>query len=530
MISLTLPEILLILGLAAVCAGFVALVLVTPLCASARWGGLLSTTSTGATFLFDDGDIIDASPDARSMIAGAPSNMTGRQAVERLLGKRFPNLGQEMDALLPDQASRLSPDDQSDDWIDLCKIAGHTRLTFCHPDCSGSVGSDIVSAITSELDFLRSVAEYSPQQIWQQDAKGNIVWANHAYLAMSDSVIGIPNSEGAAWPDRPLFENLHFDIPDTESVLRRCSVRIPTEKSETWFDVTSLRIDDTSLHFAVNANSAVVVEQSRKTLLQTFGRTFASLSTGLAIFNNKRQLSIFNPALMDLTGMSVEFLSGRPTIDMFLDGLREEQMLPEPKNYASWRDQFSALEDAALRGIYCENWALPDGLTYRVTGKPQGNGAFAFFFEDISAEISLTRRFRSEIETGQSVIDTLPDAIAVFSGTGTLVMSNAAYDSLWDVHGFGLMGRQDIRAEVAAWQKKCVSSPTWAELGDFICAVGDRTEWAETAILDDGRQVTCTAKPILGGKTLVSFTFPKKASPRIQMLTRKDPALLVGKR
>ena len=62
-------------------------------------------------------------------------------------------------------------------------------------------------------------------------------------------------------------------------------------------------------------------------------------------------------------------------------------MMPEPKDYRSWRQQMSDLEAAAQNGTYEETWALPTGQTYRVTGRPHPDGAVALLFEDISAEV-----------------------------------------------------------------------------------------------------------------------------------------------
>ncbi|MEJ6396621.1 PAS-domain containing protein [Yoonia sp. 208BN28-4] len=530
MSSLSMLDLGVITAFATLGAGCLALLIlgIGPALISGQRPAEQAPNTAGPTFLFDDQNIIDASTDARGLIAGAPSHLTGQQKVERLFRHRFPSLGQEMDALLPNRTTRLAEVAGTGGWIELCKTAGRTRLTLLAAD--GDLNDITQTAMVSELEFLRNIAETAPQQIWQQNDKGHVIWANRSYLALSDRVLQTGHPEQAAWPDKPIFDGLEFDIPDDQPRVRRRSVQMPGDAEETWFDITSLCLDDTSLHFASDANSAVMVEQAHKTMLQTFGKTFASLSTGLAIFDSKRQLSIFNPALMDLTGISFDFLSGKPTIEALLDRLRDDGMLPEPKNYTSWKDQFRAVEDAAMQGVYCENWVLAGGLTYRVTGKPQGDGAFAFFFEDISAEVSLTRRFRSEIETGQAVLDTLPDAIAVFSSGGGFVMSNSAYDDLWDIDSFGLLGRQDIRAETATWQKRCSASPIWADLRAFISGTGERIEWSDTAILDDGRRLTCTARPIAGGKTLVSFQLPKKSAPRIEMLTRPDRSLRAGKR
>ena len=124
---------------------------------------------------------------------------------------------------------------------------------------------------------------------------------------------------------------------------------------------------------------------------------------------------MFNPVLLDLTGMPAEALAIRPSIRTFLDGLRERGKLPEHRDYRSWREQVADLEAKAESGTYAETWTLTSGQTLRVTGRPHPDGAIAFLFEDISAEVTLTRRYRAEIETGRAVLDALPEAIAVFS-------------------------------------------------------------------------------------------------------------------
>ena len=83
----------------------------------------------------------------------------------------------------------------------------------------------------------------------------------------------------------------------------------------------------------------MVAERQARVFVQTLSKTFAQLSTGLAIFDRSRKLVMFNPALMDLTKLSAAFLSGQPDLNAFLDRLRDSGVLPEPKNYASWREE-----------------------------------------------------------------------------------------------------------------------------------------------------------------------------------------------
>jgi hypothetical protein len=150
-------------------------------------------------------------------------------------------------------------------------------------------------------------------------------------------------------------------------------------------------------------------------------------------------------------------------------------------------------------------------------------------FEDITAEVSLTRRFRSDIETGQAVLDTLPDAIAVFSGAGTMVVSNHAYGQLWDVGPELMLDHREGLTEISAWQDNCIASPIWTQMRDFIQRIGTRKPWSDDAMLVDGRHLRCHAIPIAGGMTMVKFVIAPPMRPIIQKLTRVDPAILAHK-
>ncbi len=168
-----------------------------------------------------------------------------------------------------------------------------------------------------------------------------------------------------------------------------------------------------------------------------------------------------------------------------------------------------------MRGTYAETWSLPSGRTYRVTGRPHPDGAIAFLFEDISDEIHLTRHFRSELETAQSVLDSLDEAVAVFSTAGTLTMSNAAYADLW---GRGTAGLSELgfSGELDNWESfaRSQSSPVWDRLRLATADTRDRQRWQDTVRLDDGRSLICRFQPLSGGASLVGFRPHIAEAPR----------------
>ena len=72
--------------------------------------------------------------------------------------------------------------------------------------------------------------------------------------------------------------------------------------------------DHETLWFASPVDGEVRAEAARREFMQTMSKTFAQLSTGLAIFDRKRALIHFNPALLDITGLDFEALGSKPDL------------------------------------------------------------------------------------------------------------------------------------------------------------------------------------------------------------------------
>lgn len=469
----------------------------------------------GPVFLFRGTILIDATADALQLIAPF-GDLPDHDAVLQALAPEFPLLRAQLDQ--PAQGPvRLAHRSDAGVWLDLDWPGGHLRARI-----RGSLPSPATVPDSAELTLLRSITGFAPQLIWRTDNSGDVTWANQAYLDFWDR---LHPGRIAVLAQKILFPAMTPPAIGGAPNTRRIAIPLQQQGAEHWFDVTLVVQDGWHLHFASDANAAVRADLDRRNFVQTLGKTFAELAIGLAIFDKRRELATFNPALLDMTRLSFEFLSSRPTIDTLLDRLRETRILPEPKDYASWRDQFTAVETAAKNGSYCEVWNLPDGQAFRVTGRPHPDGAFAFLFEDITADLSLTRRFRSDIETGQAVLDALPDAVAVFSGAGTLVMYNRAYTLLWGMQVTAGLEHRALGPEMAIWQERCLATGMWVDLAQFIRQQGPRKPVTDDALLSDGRLVRCHAGPIAGGMTMVRFTLGAPGLPALRKLTQRDPAI-----
>lgn len=336
-------------------------------------------------------------------------------------------------------------------------------------------------------------AEQVPIPLWQIDSGGKVIWCNAAYKAL------VTAGKGKA---------LAF-------VEGRNSLE--TKDGTEWFDV-GIRAD---IGHALPVNDLVRAESNLRDMVQAMAKTFAQLTTGLAVFDHTRHLQSFNPALADLTGLSPEFLSRRPSLIAMLDGMRDRNMIPEPRDWKGWRHQLADMERAAASGQFEDTWALPGGQTYRITGRRHPNGGLALMIDDISTEIIRSRRYRADLELSQRVVDTLEEGIAVFASTGQLVMSNTAYAALWGHDPGEQLAPMGFAQMAARWRALSAPSTLWAEAEEFSARLDDRAPWRAEARLLDGRLIACRFAPLSDGATLVGFSpVVAEAAPRALTTTR----------
>jgi PAS domain-containing protein len=470
-------------------------------------------------FLFDDDMLVDATEAARLFLDAAPRGTSDLTRLMSLLAPRFPDIARVLEAL--PETGTIHRDAGHGGLNLIAEMRGTlVRLTLIDPDgpeASPRIDRHSFDAMERELETLRGIARQTPLLIWRQDASGRITWVNQAYVEIAERLLG-PDAT-AIWPLPALFDTAGLVSVGTATHRRLPLPRVSDETA--WYECHAAPIGEETLFTAVDANVTVRAEMKLREFMQTLTQTFSHLTVGLGVFDRARRLVVFNPALSDLTGLPVDFLTAKPTLFGFLDTLRERRMIPEPKDYGSWRRRIVELEAAAAEGSYAEVWSLPDGRTYRVSGRPQPDGAIAFLFEDISAEISLTRRFRSELEVGQGVLDAIEDAIAVFSAGGILVVTNGAYGELWGEDPDTSLTDIDVLQATRRWMALTAPTPVWGDLRDFVTRNHDRSDWVADVRLRDGRALICRVVPIASGATMVRFQPGAQAARPPLPLTRQ---------
>lgn len=440
-------------------------------------------------FLFDDEVLVDATPAGRQLMSLAQRGGSGWARLMQVLRARFPLVEERLAELL----DRGSVSVTSEDGRSILKAEWHdglARLQLQDIDPGSGEGEVQVDrlallAMQEEMDLFRDLAARFPYPTWIETAENKIEWANAAYLELAEK----PPEEGAfpGWPPPRIFP----DIPAGGS--KRLSIETAAGKTR-WFEVEHIPRPGSQLLVAVPADHLVAAETTRHEFLQTLTKTFASLSVGLAVFDRNHRLILFNPALSDLTDVTADFLAQRPSLDAYLDRLRDKRVLPEPRDFHAWKQNFLRTISSAELGFYTETWALPNGRTYELQGRRIHEGALAFVLQDVTQEMRMTRQFRADLTRHQEILDRLDTPMVVFDADGNLFAANAMYRQLW-----GDAAEAALPEAQAIWSGLCPEAANW-EFEDEI-----PQERSLQGQLIDGRKLRARLIPLPGNASLIEF-------------------------
>ena len=449
-------------------------------------------------FLFDDETLLDASDSARALLAASRMRGTPWQRFMGWAGPRFPDLESALHQL-PEKGRISLLALGSDPSVLVAEWRGGLRRIVIS-DSNLAEAVPLVDAMTKraiedELLTLREVTDAAPFPVWTEGADHRIIWANAAYISL---ITGQGDADDTPrWPLPRLFA-----MPQEDTHMR---LSLTLKDEQHWFDCHQVPARVGRLVYVIPADPVVRAEDALRSFVQTLTKTFAQLPIGLAIFDANRKLQLFNPALTDLTGLPIGFLSARPALFAFLDAMRERQMIPEPRDYKTWRTRMAAVERSAAEGSYEETWTLPSGATYQVSGRPHPEGALALLIRDISDDMQRARRARTETELSQAVIESMEEAIAVFPSSGDLLMANASYAALWGHDPGATLEPAEIGLLANHWRAATGPAAVWTLVEAFALAPAPRESWSANVRLKDGRDLACRFVPLPGGATMVGF-------------------------
>ncbi|MGZ8362325.1 MAG: ATP-binding protein [Caulobacteraceae bacterium] len=403
-----------------------------------------------------------------------------------------------------------------------------------------SLGGEVLLRLSARTHALRddgaaqqaaALLDHIEAPAWITDAKGEVAWANQAWLTLSgvESVEAAKAGAGFTADARELAASV------IASGKPRTEVRwSPVNGARRAFRVHAEALPGGSGLAAMMAIDVTDAEEARETLkrhVAAHDDTLNRLADAVAIFTPERRLAFYNTAFATLWALEPAWLSEGPTHAEILDRLRQRRRLPETIDYAKWKAEELAYYEKP-KATPDDSWSLPDGRTLRVARQPHPLGGLLLLFSDVTGELKLKAQFNSQIQVQQATLDRLSDAVAVFGSEGRLRLHNQAFEQFWNVTPTQL----DAAGDFEGVTQLCL--PTLHDLQfwrDLQARIGDPDPQARVPVsgefkTSDRRVVEYRTRPLPDGATLLAFTDVTGARELVGALADREAALSEAER
>jgi signal transduction histidine kinase len=229
------------------------------------------------------------------------------------------------------------------------------------------------------------------------------------------------------------------------------------------------------------------------------------MTAGAAQFDSDRALSFFNRPFAAMAQLDPEWLNEKPEFDRVLERMREQNRVPETRDFPTWkserRDWFTSPDE-----VIEEDWLLPGGDHWRVVAQPLPDGGLRLFLEDRTEQARLASARDTLLRVRSATLDNLFEAIGVFSSDGRLYLWNRRFSQAWDLDEQWLSEHPRVDEMVPALARKLVNPAAAAQIREMVRKTTNERETSNGRItLTDGRHFEFAAVPLPDGNALFTL-------------------------
>jgi PAS domain-containing protein len=368
---------------------------------------------------------------------------------------------------------------------------GRHAAIFLHPEIS-----------TSDIDH-RTILAALPIPVWLRDKNLRLCWANDAFV----EAVGASSVEHAAALGTPL------DRSERELALAaRDAAKPVTAKRYAVVQGIRRALSLSSLPLPEGSTIGTAIDLTEAT--EERGRlhpdadgyvhALNQLSLAIAIFGPDRRLVFCNREYARLWNLEKDWLATHPTEGEILDRLRELRLLPEQRDFATWKRERLKIFDTPRRVVE-DLWHLPNGTTLRVVARPRPTGGLLYLFDDVSEQLRQEASYNAFVKVQQATLDTLQEGVAVFGTDGRLRLHNLAFERKWGFTTDELADAPHLNSVAEACSMRFGGQPTWKIVTSYVTSLAP--EFLPRPIdieRSDGKTLSLCLTRLPDGSTLVT--------------------------
>lgn len=282
---------------------------------------------------------------------------------------------------------------------------------------------------------LAGLIENAPLPMWHRGPDLRLSFVNRAYV---DAVSGV-DSDAVIEDEIELVEPIEGETAMTHAAKAR-EMGGPLERfvsSTMAGERRQMRVFDIPLGdvgiggVAIDVQELMDARGDFRRLADAQRDLLDKMSAGVAQFAPDRSLRFANLPFQRTFAFRDEWLNAKPEFARVFDRMRENNKMPEVRDFPLWR---SERENWFLSAAPVEeNWLLPDGTHLRLLAQPTPDGGLILIFEDRTEEAQLASARDTLLRVRTATFDNLFEAIAVFASDGKLSIWNRRFGEIWGV-------------------------------------------------------------------------------------------------
>jgi signal transduction histidine kinase len=228
------------------------------------------------------------------------------------------------------------------------------------------------------------------------------------------------------------------------------------------------------------------------------------MSAAVAQFDADRTLSFANLPFQQTFAFRDEWLSSKPEFVRVFDRMRDNNKMPEVRDFPVWRTErenwFQSAEPVE------ENWLLPDGTHLRLLAQPTPDGGLLLIFEDRTEQAQLASARDTLLRVRTATFDNLFEAIAVFGADGKLSIWNRRFGEIWAVDEDVLAKHPRFDELLSLLSKHLKKASHVSVLRELLqMTISSREPRSSKMQFADGRVFQLSTVPLPDGNALIAM-------------------------
>ena len=382
------------------------------------------------------------------------------------------------------------------------------------------------ATLARDIRASRKILNELDSPAWLRGLDKRLIWVNQAYV----KAVEAQDDDEVISRQIELLESRQRSAVD--AALRKSKpyhdrVHLVIGGERRSHDVRVMPMGDAIAGVAIDVESLETAQSELNRYVETYDRTLDRVATAVAVFGPDKKLSFFNEAYTKLWQLDADWLETKPTDGTILDRLRELGRLPEVVHYREWRDKILKVYEAGNE--IDDWWHLADGRMLHIMAEQRPDGGVTYLYVDETERLALESRYNALIRVQGETLDSLTEAVAVFSTDGRLALANAAFISVWKLSRKTIEQQPHIDEFVRDAAVLCTDQEALQAVRQAVIAFSDQRAPVDGQMVrSDNSVIDYASTPLPDGGTLLTFADVTDSKRYERALVERNEALVAS--